>query len=574
MCWRCENLEPSSLSSHMTQWRPGQLEAIERAYHSKAKYICIDAPVGIGKSGIVTSLAKLYAESDVRSAVLTQKKSLQDQYIQDFEWVKLIKGQRNYPCVSRDYKDFDMVVDKFDPTDASNIWDSAKACNIVMDCPDRRRLCYYRHVRQEAIDSSVICTNYAYLSAAWRFRNPVKKSYREADGTEVTYLSGGNALQRRSVLFLDEAHGAESWFRPHIKLTKRDIDIVNDHAKLLRTYPCSVPNNDFNMDVRQVRSLLEHMLSITLAYDELHPMCEVVGHQHNKLFTNEDEDNDSGKSNCVLTTTRIQQALWIMNDDLCVITYDPRRSEQFTVEALFGRAGAKRIFNDVDKVVMLSGTLPPTDYLAKTLGVDPSDCERIVVPSYFPRQNRPFFYKPILRMNYGVRKQPDKLQVMTNAIDDVMELEPSAKGILHSVAYYWGQLYYELSRNRHRMLIHSAGTIEKTMVEFRNSPPGTWLVSPVATEGFNLPYDLCRYQVLHKVPFLPYNDELVNERRKYIPETAIVDTVTQVQQAYGRGMRYHDDSCRTYMFDSSWDSFYSNNARYFQLWFRDAIRNI
>ena len=80
--------------------RPGQvivIEAIAKAFETKNTVI-FEGPVGSGKSAIAMTLAKYYGTSHI----LTPRKSLQDQYYNDFSKdVCVMKGKGGYPCHPR-----------------------------------------------------------------------------------------------------------------------------------------------------------------------------------------------------------------------------------------------------------------------------------------------------------------------------------------------------------------------------------------------------------------------------------------------------------------------------------------
>ena len=59
------------------------------------KYVILEAPTGIGKSWIASWLA-LWKKN---VTILTSQKGLQDQYKEDFPFVKTVRGRDNYDCL-------------------------------------------------------------------------------------------------------------------------------------------------------------------------------------------------------------------------------------------------------------------------------------------------------------------------------------------------------------------------------------------------------------------------------------------------------------------------------------------
>jgi len=78
--------------------RPIQKEIfqmIDEKIKSGYKKIIICAPTGSGKSLIAATLAKAFKSS----FIVTASKSLQDQYQNDFSFLKPIKGKPNFGCL-------------------------------------------------------------------------------------------------------------------------------------------------------------------------------------------------------------------------------------------------------------------------------------------------------------------------------------------------------------------------------------------------------------------------------------------------------------------------------------------
>ena len=68
---------------------------IDEKIKSGYKKIVICAPTGSGKSPIAATLAKAFESS----FIVTASKSLQDQYQNDFSFLKPIKGKSNFGCL-------------------------------------------------------------------------------------------------------------------------------------------------------------------------------------------------------------------------------------------------------------------------------------------------------------------------------------------------------------------------------------------------------------------------------------------------------------------------------------------
>ena len=91
---------------------------------------------------------------------------------------------------------------------------------------------------------------------------------------------------------------------------------------------------------------------------------------------------------------------------------------------------------------------------------------------------------------------------------------------------------------------------EAVLKHFEEDKNPLVLVSPSMSEGVDLPYDKCRFQIIYKIPFPYLGDKQVFMRQKRDKRWYAYKTVMTLMQAYGRGMRAEDDYCATYILDS------------------------
>ena len=72
-------------------------------------------------------------------------------------------------------------------------------------------------------------------------------------------------------------------------------------------------------------------------------------------------------------------------------------------------------------------------------------------------------------------------------------------------------------------------------------------------EGVDLPGELCRFQILYKLPYPSTEDERVQLRERTYEdgnEWYVYKMLTRLIQAYGRGIRFEGDYCKTYLLDN------------------------
>ena len=99
------------------------------------------------------------------------------------------------------------------------------------------------------------------------------------------------------------------------------------------------------------------------------------------------------------------------------------------------------------------------------------------------------------------------------------------------------------------------------------------LVSPSMGEGVDLPGDLCRFQIIYKIPYPDWGDKQIYERSSIDMEWYDFKTCLNLVQTHGRGMRYDSDYCTTYVIDSRFTSYVRSNRanRYLPDTFKEAI---
>lgn len=105
-----------------------------------------------------------------------------------------------------------------------------------------------------------------------------------------------------------------------------------------------------------------------------------------------------------------------------------------------------------------------------------------------------------------------------------------------------------------RLLTHySSRNREEVLKKFKNSDEPLVLVSPSMNEGVDLPGDLCRFQIIFKLPYLPYNEPWIDKRENLYEdgkEWYDYKMLTKLIQGYGRGIRFEGDYCKTYILDN------------------------
>lgn len=503
-------------------YRAGQREAIEQAREAFAagkRFVVIEAPTGAGKSAMAVTLAREAASS----FIVTAQKLLQDQYVQDFPDLALMKGRANYRCLVA-------------PTHAA-----AAPCIAGRKFPECDE-CPYFVAKDEALAANNVTMNYAYYLA------------------ELNYAGG---FSQRELLVLDEAHNAEGALMGFVQVTLADDSLARAGLAV------------------RIPSVMSELEYFDFA-EELLPLLHARSRElEAELRTGKPSSPEAVASAQVKQwldgqARRLQRLLGSLDDltDWVVertddrggrrVTFKPVRVDTFAEELLFGFG---------ERVLLLSATiLDPRTYL-ESLGIEPSEAAVIRVPSNFPPENRPLVLRPAARLTRHHLER--ELPRLAEAVAEVLAQHPNEKGVVHAHSYRIAQY---LERNlppaqRDRVVTHwDAGGREAALDAHRRSPAPTVLLTPSMTEGIDLPGDLSRWQVICKIPYPYLGDRQIMRRREQDPAWYEWRTCLTVVQAYGRGVRGPTDYAVTYLLDADFPAFLRRQRPRLPEWFLEAVR--
>jgi len=262
-----------------------------------------------------------------------------------------------------------------------------------------------------------------------------------------------------------------------------------------------------------------------------------------------------------------------------VIEADPnlivtRKGKYFKAVPLWPKSSATAMTESADKILIMSATLYGGEFLAGLLGID--DYYYTSAESPFPTDSWPVYYRPVATMNKRAGAQA--WVTMGDECHRYMHDEPES-GAIHVASFKQAELIARrilmCAQCRRRLIVQKMGeTRNDTLKQFR-AQEGAWIVHPSIGEGESFDDELCRVQLIAKIPFPDLGDALVKLRaadselgqRFYFHSTA-----AKVVQIVGRGMRHQDDHCRTYILDNSFGMLYDKNRTAFPPWFQRQLR--
>lgn len=230
------------------------------------------------------------------------------------------------------------------------------------------------------------------------------------------------------------------------------------------------------------------------------------------------------------------------------------------------------VFRGVGKIVLSSATITKP-FIHDALNINPDDLAWVEADMPTPVKQRPVYVMPIARLTH--RTQPHELKAVYQTADMIIEQRPARKGLVHTVSYTRMKDFVAASRNRAKGLLfwHDAGMFLNNTIEgFSKATEGA-LVSPSLSTGYDFKADLCRYQIVLKMPFPDSRDEYYQARLKLDPGLGDRTVAQTLVQMYGRALRSADDWAECFILDGQVTWFIRKHAALFPRWFLAAVIN-
>jgi ATP-dependent DNA helicase DinG len=515
------------LPPQFTSWRPGQVEGIFRATSDSPRFSGLVLPTGAGKSLIYVAAAHL---SGKRTVILTSTRALQRQLLTDFgslEGTMLVQGQRAYPCTA--LQPGGELVGTFGIPLETVMADTAP-CHVGAACSLMDGGCPYYDALRLAQRSSIVITNYAWWFAM--LRQPPERRPGRPD-----------------LLILDEAHAAPDALADALGATIAKATVLEVLKEGLPAYDSLSPREWIDWAGRRAGRLAV-MLDGVRARD--HETAKKLRRAQTLLRTCQ-------------TISRLDATLLLVSPEHDGVRFD----------LVWAAPYHEMLFQGVPKVVLTSATL--STMTADLLGIAPNTLDLYESGEGFPVDQRPVYLFNesafgLIRVDH--RMSPDTERRWINRIDQILRKRQDRKGIIHSVSYARRDAIMAKSDYKDRMITHGRHNTAAQIEAFKNAPPGTILVSPAMTTGYDFPYDQCEYQIVTKIPFPDTRPPIIKARTEIDGRYPMYVAMQELVQMVGRGMRAPDDHCETFIVDDHAQWFLSKHAKLAPRWFRRAIERI
>ncbi len=502
------------------------------------KNIILEAGTGIGKSAIATTLANMYEDS----YILTMTKQLQEQYLDDFEEMLVeIKGKGNYKCNYEGSCDF-----------------CIRAVYNLNKCKD----CDYLTAFRKAKKSKNVITNYDFM-------------YRVGVDARM--------LDPRQLLILDEAHNLE-----------RKMLALSSHT-LNREYI----STKFGIDIfealmekeKSYRGLRESEYWIEVS-SELMKACgesikEIEGPGKDVQVTLDEFESDPSKySNDDYIEKQILEndlkefnsiRLGLKSGDLIIDLPNPKsiKDNRMDISAEFKpysvSDATQKLLEFGNVRIFLTGTLGNMEKFCEWNNINPDNTYYIYEKSPFDVSKRPIYGDFVGNMCGFVRKVPRwKNKKAILKIKEIIDKYPNKKGVVHTSSNK--QAFWIMDNlNEYNFMFVGGENRNQVLKEFYETKDDAILIGASIKDGVDLKGDLCRFQIIFKVPY-PQLNEQVKYRKSLDASWYYYQAVMAIMQAYGRGIRDKEDYCDMYIIDSSFKTLFNRNRNFFNEYFTEALK--
>lgn len=515
------------------------LKAIEKAYKDGYRNVLLDAPVGSGKSAIAIAAANYFGEAHI----LTPRKSLQDQYYEDFnnEDVVLMKGRSSYPCTyisSNQVKLYKEVVREI------------TAGKIVT--PTGGELSCGEGPCTNSSTAYIACTDTINGVANFPCPYHVAIDVAQQNDTVIHNLHSfifqaffTARFQRRKLMVIDECHEVEG--------------IVRGFASKSVTIPKNFRDNELPVQ-GQYKTLEEWSGYFEQFVDLFGSTPDRFGVTDREKFLN------------------TLQTLDILNEKfgekfVPVVERDPilRRTKFTFIPERVGDLVNTYLLDFGEKRLLMSGTIYNKEIYCKNVGLNPEETCFIRIGSTFPKANRPIYFKDDYKIDTSHKFWDENYREMISGIRRVFDVFDDVKGLIHTPSYNASQVIFNSLRDTERVMMHTKDDFQEKLQEFYASEEPMVFLSPTCQQGVDFKYDRARFQIILRVPYLNTSDPFVEYKVKNDFPWYNYQALVLFGQQIGRVNRADDDFGVTILMDERFGKFLSRNKSYLPKWVQEAI---
>lgn len=508
--------------------RDYQVDAVEqivKEFEAGARVVQLDAPTGTGKTAIADLVRRQMQVT--RGLYVCTTKSLQHQVAHDFSYARVLKGRANYTpngVSSRQgsgYRQGDGGLDGYaitcrdcdrGPAGVPEDEQTCSYCPAVEDCP-------YLVARGDAVRAPMGVLNTSYLLAEGNTRGS------RFAGRELVVMDEADLIERELLGYVELRIGSQVAKTLGVEVPKKGSHLTTIRGWLGEEVLPAIKARTLEirgggLEARRARSRLAQLQQ---------DVTRVVEREDGWVRDNDEEDGRGGAA-LVLKPVSVEDV------------------------------GDRYLWRHADRWLLMSGTTVSAEMQADALGIEEADIPwaSVEVESQFAAENRRVVYVPAGTMTRKGQEAGGKDKVL-RALERVLERHPTGNVLVHTFSYQLAKETIahlkgkEALGGREVITYLSARDRDRALGMFKAAArnKGAVLVASSMDRGIDLPGELCRVQVVMKVPMASLGDRQVSERlhSKGGELWYLVETVRTVMQMCGRAVRGRDDWATTYVLD-------------------------
>jgi ATP-dependent DNA helicase DinG len=514
--------------------RPTQIrviDEIEKAYSNGYRFVILEGPVGSGKSAIAITMAKFFGWSHI----ITPRKSLQNQYYEDFkDHIVMMKGRSSYPCTFEDSDNhYKKIIKIIQSGDSPLISPGSDHCGNAPCLNDKQVY--------------TVCTNERtcpYQAAIFSAQNSAHIVHNLH--SFIFQTAFGQRFGAREILIIDEAHEVENTIRDFI--AKKFVI-----TKLLTT----------EEEPGKFTTITE--------------WCDWLLRPEFTSRYSKKPNGDNRSSDHQLYIDRVEgfrEYAEVYKENFVVkreIDTLSRRTKFEFIPKHIGKAAQQYLFEYAKKILLMSGTIYSKEMFCSRLGINPDQAYFIRVGSSFPVESRPIYMKDEYMVDTSHANWVENFPKMIDNINTLLEKFPDVKGLIHSPSYMAAEQITHRLRNR-RILTHDKHNFLQKLEEFLKATDNKVFISPVCSQGMDFKDDRARFQIILRVPYPNTNDPFLADMVKTDYPWFNYQALITFGQQIGRINRSDTDFGVTILLDSRFEKFISRNKKMIPGWVKEAIK--
>lgn len=528
-------------------YRPGQKEAvcdILYAWLHNTDDVILDAPTGTGKSIIALSVAGVLNRYFHKEGyILISDLSLMEQYDRDLtkyfpNWA-LLKGQQNYTC-SQNGLPF--------PSGVCQLNNCKSYGDIAQKYSECSKSCEYIQLRQKAVSSPILVCTYSF----WLLQQNYVKNRID-----------NPPFDDRDFIICDEAHKLQSIVQSHFspKFGKEDFSKIlavknfisstkdgdwKEYTDLRNEIFSETDNKKILKLLNKYCDLLSELTSKTDdVRQEIVKCAKDIGHMGKEDQTilracNFIDSHHDTFAEYIDIIDNIGEYALVKNDsEKDVITFNCL-DESYLMTKYFRSNCGKRMY--------MSATIGDPETFSHDVAITGKKFY-LRMPSVFDYTMSPIFFIKDYELSY--RKKDYSLPYIIRMIDGALNMYKDYRGIIQTGSYAFAKALKDgLSKeNAKRIILYEDSASKNESLELYKISENRVLVGPSLIEGLSFDDDLCRFQIIMKVPYPSLTDKFISAKMNYDKQWYSNTTAISILQGVGRGVRNMNDWCVTFIVD-------------------------